>query len=254
MAALRGAALAILLFLAIPLAIAAGPERGEKIGGEIDPTKPVFFNIREEFYDLKGDDWRNFFILRSDIIKLGGLRNFLLRFDVPIVSADLGQGSQTGIGDIYSQLLLIPYASKKFFLAAGSGITAPSATESSLGTGKWQFDPLAIPGWWLGERRALFFIKVQDFISFAGQSDRDNVHYMTVNPFFIAKLSEKWWVGADTEAKFNWEQDNRKSYKSGVLLLRMWTDTFGTWIKPEIPWGPNREGDWTIKASCFWNY
>jgi len=256
MAYLRGAALAIVFFLAIPFAIAAEPRGdGDKdVIGDIDPTKPVIFNIREEFYKLEGDAWRNAFILRTDVIRVGGLRNLLLRFDVPISSADLGQGTHTGLGDIYGQFLAILYGTDNFFFAAGSGLTSPSATESSLGAGKWQVDPLAIPGWWFGERRALFFVKVQDYISFAGQSDRADVHYMTVNPFFVAKLSEKWWAGADTEAKFNWEQDNRKSYKSGVVLLRMWTETFGTWIKPEIPWGPNREGDWNVKASCFWNY
>jgi len=36
--------------------------------------------------------------------------------------------------------------------------------------------------------------------------------------------------------------------------MRMWTNSFGTWIKPEIPWGSNREGDWTVKTSFFWNY
>ncbi len=254
MAALRGAALALFFFLAIPLGTAAEPDRNTEIIGDIDPTKPVIFNVREEFYNLKGDAWRNFFILRTDIVKFGGLRNFLLRFDVPVTSANLGKGTHTGLGDIYSQALLVPYATENFFVAAGSGITVPSATDGSLGAGKWQVDPLAIPGWWIGERRALFFIKAQDFISFAGQSDRDNIHYLTVNPFLIAKLSWKWWVGADTEVKVNWHMDDRKSFKSGLVILKMWTDTFGTWVKPEIPWGPNREGDYNIKASCFWNY
>jgi hypothetical protein len=67
-------------------------------------------------------------------------------------------------------------------------------------------------------------------------------------------LNDRWWAGMDTEAKVNWERDNQRSYKSGVFLLRMRTKSFGTWVKPEIPWGSNREGDWAVKASFFLNY
>jgi hypothetical protein len=245
---------ALAISTAVPGAVAAERGQEEENLGDVDPTKPVIFNVREEFSKLQGDNWRNALILRADVIKLGGLRNFLLRFDVPFVSSDLGRGTDHGLGDLYAQALLIPYGTEKFFFAVGSGLTAPSATDNSLGTGKWQVAPLAIPGWWFKDPKTLFFIKTQDYISFAGQSDRADIHYMTVQPFLAIKLSDRWWVGADTEVKVNWERDNERSCKSGVILLRMWTKSFGTWVKPEIPWGPNREGDWILKASFFWNY
>jgi len=256
--AVRGIVIGIALFFAIstamPVAVAAEDGQEQENIGDVDPTKPVIFNIREEFYKIKGDTWKNAFILRTDIIRLGGLRNFLLRFDVPFMSTEMGQVRDDGLGDLYGQALLIPYASEKFFFAVGTGLTAPSATEDTLGSGKWQVSPLAVPGLRFKDPRGLFFVKVQDYISFAGQDDRADIHYMTVQPFLIMKLSDKWWAGADSEAKINWEQDNRKSYKSGVILLRMWTKSFGTWVKPEFPWGSNREGDWNLKASFFWNY
>jgi hypothetical protein len=249
-----GIAIVIIMSMIIPVAMAAeGGQEQENIG-DIDPTKPVIFNIREEFYKINSDAWRNAFILRTDVIRLGGLRNFLLRFDVPFMSVDTGLSKDHGLGDLYGQALLIPYAAEQFFFAVGSGLTAPSATENTLGAGKWQVSPLAVPGWRLKDPRGLFFVKVQDYISFVGQDDRPDIHYMTVQPFLIIKLSYKWWAGADSEVKINWEQDNHKSYKSGVILLRMWTKSFGTWVKPEFPWGSNREGDWNLKASFFWNY
>jgi hypothetical protein len=246
--------IALAMSTAVPRAVAAEAGREEENIGEVDPTKPIVFNVREEFYHLKGDNWRNALILRTDVIKLGGLRNVLLRFDVPFMSSDLGQDTDHGLGDVYGQVLVITYKGEHLFFAVGSGLSAPSATENTLGSGKWQVAPLAIPGWWFKDPKALFFVKTQDYISFAGQSDRADVHYMTVQPFLIGKLSDKWWAGVDSEVKVNWEQDNHKSYKSGVVLLRMWTKNFGTWVKPEIPWGPNREGDWNFKASFFWKY
>jgi hypothetical protein len=247
-------AIMLAMLTAVPGAVAAEAKPEEENIGDVDPTRPIVFNVREEFYNLKDDTWRNALILRTDIIKLGGLRNFLLRFDVPFMSADLGQGTDHGLGDIYGQALLIPYGTEKFVFMVGSGLTAPSATEDTLGAGKWQVAPLAIPVWKFKDPKALFFIKTQDYISFAGQDDRADIHYMTVQPFLAVKLSDKWWAAVDSEVKVNWEQDNHRSYKSGVLLLRMWTKSFGTWIKPEIPWGANREGDWIVKASFFWNY
>ncbi|MCK7497257.1 MAG: hypothetical protein MZW92_45310 [Comamonadaceae bacterium] len=248
----------IAIILAIPMAVtgvlADDVEKQEESLGDIDPSKPVFFNIREEFYNMNSDTRRNAIILRTDVLKLGGLRNLILRFDVPFVTADLKQGTDNGLGDIYGQVLLIPYGTEKFFFAIGSGLIAPSATENTLGGGKWQVAPLAIPGWRFKDPRGLFFVKIQDTISFAGQSDRADIHYMTVTPVLLMKLSDRWWTGMDSEAKVNWERDNQRSYKSGIFLLRMWTKSFGTWVKPEIPWGQNREGDWAVKVSLFWNY
>jgi hypothetical protein len=255
----RGFILLLVVVLDVSMyvpAAATEAEGGEERVSEIDPTNPVFLNFREEFYNLKDDGWRNAFILRTDIIRLGGLRNFILRFDLPFVSFDPGQGGDAhhGLGDLYGQALLVPYATSRFFLSVGSGLTLPTASQDSLGAGKWQVSPLIIPGWRFQDPRGLFFVKIQDFVSVAGKSDRADIHYMTIMPLLAVKVGAGWWAGADTEAKIDWERGERKSYKSGVLLLRMWTRNFGTWVKPELPWGPHREGDWNLKASFFWNY
>ncbi len=251
----------IAILLAVPMAfpivgtaIAADQKllgTSEEIG-DVDITRPVFFNVREEYYKLPGDAWRNALIFRTDVIKVAD--NLILRFDVPLMGTNVGKGTDYGLGDIYGQALYFPYRSDRGFFGIGSGLTAPSSTENTLGTGKWQVSPLVAPGWWFKDPRALFFVKVQDYISFAGQSDRADIHNMTVTPTYLVRLSSKWWIGADTEGKVNWEDSDRWSFKSGVFIMRLWTRTYGTWIKPEIPWGPNREGDFNIKASFFVNY
>jgi hypothetical protein len=251
---LIGIAIGLAILIAVSGAATAETEDQEESVGDLDPTRPVFFNVREEFYKLNGDAWSNALILRTDIVKLGGLRNFIARFDMPVIAADLGNGRDSGLGDLYGQLLLVPYQKDNFSLGIGSGLTIPTASHDTLGGGKWIVSPVVVPTWRFQDRRVLSFVKVQDYISFAGQEDRADIHYLTVTPLLAMKLSERWWVGADTEAKVNWARDNQRSYKSGVVLLRMWAKGFGTWIKPEIPWGPNREGDFTIKCSFFWNY
>ena len=239
------------MLIAVSGASANETEGQEESIGDLDPTRPVFFNVREEFYNLEGDAWRNALILRTDVVKLGGLRNFLLRFDVPLMAVDLGMGTDYGLGDLYGQLLLVPYRRDNFFSLSGPASQPPPLRKTpwEVENGRYLRWPFPFGG--SRTREAFFFVKVQDYISFAGKEDRADIHYMTVTPFLAMKIGERWWVGADTEAKFNWEQDNLRSYKSGVIILRRWTKGFGTWIKPEIPWGPNREGDFTIKCFVF---
>jgi hypothetical protein len=192
--------------------------------------------------------------LRTDVVQLGGLRNFVARFDIPFVAADSGRRKEEGLGDLYGQFLLTPYRKDNFYLAVGSGLTLPTASHDMLGGGKWQVVPTVAPIWRFQDPKALFVVKIQDFISFAGQDDRANIHYMTVTPVLAMPIAEQWWVAVDTEAKVNWEKDNTWSFKSGLIILRMWSKSFGISLKPEIPWGANREGDWNLKTSFFWNY
>jgi len=52
-------AIALAMSMAVPGALAAEAEPDEEILGDVDPTKPVVFNVREEFSKLQGDNGRN---------------------------------------------------------------------------------------------------------------------------------------------------------------------------------------------------
>jgi len=65
-------------------------------------------------------------------------------------------------------------------------------------------------------------------------------------------LKHRWWIQLDSESKTNWEKSAHTGFKSGFLLGRMLGPHLGVWIKPELPWGFYREGDFTIKSSVFW--
>jgi hypothetical protein len=76
---------------------------------------------------------------------------------------------QGGLGDTYAQVLLLPYFSRTFAFFAGTGLKVPTATDQSLGTGKWIIAPAAGPVWFL-PTRGLFLVKVQNLTSFAGDA------------------------------------------------------------------------------------
>ena len=251
------AAVAVLVAL-----LGAAPARSQnssvpdEIRTDTDPTKPVFLTVRDEYYDLLNDAWGNAVILRADrlVLKQVGLpgksHGFLTRVDLPFVTLDNGNSTRSGLGDFYGQALLIPSLSKLVTVAWGTGLVLPTAT-NTLGGGKWQVAPVLAPISFFGKRQGFVFVKFQDYISFAGDNDRSDIHYFLVTPTLLRRISRTWWIVADSESRTDWKKDNTTSYKSGFQLGKMFTSQFGLWTKLEVPWGPNRQGDWTLKLTAL---
>jgi len=250
---------AALPLLALLLATPAWPQDApvpEEIRSDTDPTKPVLFTVREEYYDLLNDRWQNAAILRADRLVLntvglpGNSRGFLLRADLPVVTYNNGNESTSGLGDLYAQSLVIPKFSKLFTIAWGTGVVLPTAT-NSLGGGKWQLAPAVAPVRFFGRLSGFAFVKFQDYISVAGDNDRPDIHYFLVSPTLLHRLAKSWWFVVDSESRTDWKRDNTTSYKSGLLIGKMFSPRFGTSAKVEIPWGPRRAGDWTLKLTAI---
>jgi hypothetical protein len=228
----------------------------ESVAADTDPTKPVIFSLRNEFYDLKNGFWKNDMIFRADraVFEKRGLagssRGLLLRADLPIVTFYNGDVTKAGLGDLYGQLLYAPRISGPFFLAVGTGLLAPTATDESLGFGKWVLAPAVVPVYFF-PHKGLSYIKIQDWISFAGSPGRPDLHYLTVTPTFLWRLTKRWYALVDGESLTDWEKDGRTSTKAGFLLGLMLSRRVGVSIKAEIPFGANRLGDWTVKSVFF---
>jgi len=222
-------------------------------GVDDDPTRAVFFSVREEFRNLRGGAWNNRVVLRKDAVVLkgkhgGGRTGYLLRTDVPITTTHLGSETHNGLGDIYAQALYIPYLSRKFAFVTGSGIVLPTATHKSLGLGKWQVAPLAVPVWFLPQKKGYFLVRVQDFISIAGVGDRPDVHALFVNPTLNYIPAKRWAVQVEAETRTNWKNQNRTDFRVGFGAGKVLTPRFFLGVKCEVPIGPTRSGDWTLKV------
>lgn len=225
-------------------------------GDDSDPTRPVAWSLREEYYNLPGQAWSNAFLFRVDRAFLKerprplGKRGLLTRVDIPFVVAQRADGTSAGLGDIYAQALVLPYSQGKFVLAAGSGVSLPTATNRRQGTGKLTIAPAAAPVWFI-PKRGFFLVKVQDYFSIAGASDRPDLHYMTITPLLVWRLKGKpYWIQLDAETQTNWNADAHTGYKTGFLLGRM-TKKRGMWIKLEVGMGPYRVQSLAIKTSIF---
>ena len=223
-----------------------------------DPTRPILFSVRPEFYRVTDRIWRTQVIARYDQAALrnrrwfGGKRGMLLRMELPIVTADAPAVSRaSGLGDSYAQLLLIPRLSGRFAIVAGSGLVLPTATSGLLGGGKWIAAPTFVPVVFL-RGAGMAYVKVQDYVSFAGDEERPSVHFLLVTPTFIRTLGRQSWILLDSEMRTDWRGRRRTGNKSGVQYGRMLPNGVGLWIKPEVSWGGNQTGDWNLKTGVVW--
>ena len=225
-------------------------------GDDSDPTRPVVWSLREEYYNLPGQAWNNAFVLRMDraVFKERprplGRNGILTRVDVPFVIAKRADGTSAGLGDVYAQTLLLPYQEGRFVLATGSGVFLPTATDRRLGMGKLTIAPVVAPVWFI-PKRGFFLVKAQEYFSVAGDDDRPDLHYMTITPLLVWRLKNKpYWIQLDGETQSDWKRDGHTGYKAGFLVGRM-TKKRGVWIKVEVGMGPHRVQTFSIKTSIF---
>lgn len=224
---------------------------------DTDPTRPILFSIRPEFYSFGPDVYQESLILRYDTATFRQRRLFaartglLLRLEAPVVMSHTRAGTHAGLGDAYAQFLSAAYLSRKFAFFWGSGIVIPTATHATLGRGKWILAPAVAPLWFI-PHRGMFFVKLQDFISVTGDKQRSDVNHLLVTPTFIYRVNPHWWIIAETETKTNWKLTGRTGFKGGFQVGHVFTSKFGAWIKPEVWWGPNRDGRWNVKLGFVW--
>jgi hypothetical protein len=234
---------------------AQAPPSEEQPQSDSNPIQVVFFSVRNEYFNLRGDAWTNASILRLDRVLIrkpkwvGGKVGILSRLDIPITTAHAAGETHAGLGDIYGQVIHVPWLTRRFALGLGSGLTFPAATHRSLGRGKWIASPLAVPIWFLPQRKGLFLVKLQQQVSFAGNSSRPDVNALLTTPTVLYRFQRRWWVLLDTEVKTNWELNNRSSFRTGLELGYVVNRRLALIVKTEVPWGPNREADWVLKVT-----
>jgi hypothetical protein len=172
-------------------------------------------------------------------VALGGVPQ-IVRATLPIETAPDAGGNKTGLGD----LNLIDLALfKKAGLAFGFGpqLTIPTATDSLLGTGKWQAGLAAVaiaPKSW-----GLFGALVTWQHSFAGQSDRPTQNHLTTQPFFIYNLPQGVYLRSTAAWNFDLA-DNSYVIPIGAGVGKVFIQSDGTTINvfAEPQWTIAHEG------------
>ncbi len=112
-----------------------------------------------------------------------------------------GDGA-TGLGDINYSVFLSPAEPDKLIWGVGPSLMVDTATNDQLGSGKWSAGPTAVvlvqpKPWTLG-------LLGRQLWSYAGDSDRDNVSQMLLEPFINYNLDDGWYLISDMIVTANW--------------------------------------------------
>jgi len=152
-------------------------------------------------------------------------------------------GGEFGIGDTTFTAFLSPRNPGKLIWGLGPILLLPTATDDTLGTGKWGAGPsvvaLITPNPWV-----IGFI-ASNVWSFAGDDDRDKVNLFTLQYFVNYNFSQGWYLTSGPINTANWEEDsdNRwtiplgggfgKVFRIGKLPINASTQAFYNVEKPD---------------------
>jgi hypothetical protein len=144
--------------------------------------------------------------------------------DVPTArSGEIEFPTKGGLGDIVLPLFWSPKPTsrlgtgKHFSWALGPTWSFPTATSSSLGSGKWEVGPVALALYKDKHNTAGFL--AQYWWSFAGDESRDDTSHASVQ-YFYYRMFGAWQIGTNPIISFNNKSDgaNKWTVPIGVTI------------------------------------
>jgi len=190
-------------------------------------------------------------------IHLGTDWNLINRPIIPIIrQPDLLEAGDTwGMGDIELQTYLSPLRPGPAIWGVGPVLQAPTATNGKkLGTQKWSAGPgavvLTMPGHWVVGALA------NNIWSFAGDNDREDVNFTTIQPFVNYNFRDGWYVTSAPVITANWKTDGDDNVwtvpvgggfgrliRIGKLPVNLHATAYYNVVKPE----DDPAADWTLQ-------
>jgi len=176
----------------------------------------------------------------------------VLRPALPIITTG-GPNGKSGIGDLFLLDVQINQVSSGS-LGWGAVASLPTATDKTLGTGKWEAGPMGmyINKKALADSRSIFGILLYNQWSFAGKSDRQDVSKLSFQPIFVHHTSWGYLGWTDITATIDWENDNAFSFPVGLRIGKVYPGKtpFNAYVQPYYTFNNKGHDDvWGIKLS-----
>jgi hypothetical protein len=177
--------------------------------------------------------------------------NMITRTIMPLIYQPW-PGYEFGLGDIQFTPFFSPAKPSKFIWGGGPVFQFPTATDDTLGTGKWTVGPsgvgLLMEGPWV------IGLLAQNVWSYAGDSDRKDVNAFLAQPFVNYNFDKGWYLTFSPIITANWKADKGsdvwtvplglgfgKIFRIGKLPFNGNISAYYNVAKPEV--GP----DWTLR-------
>lgn len=126
--------------------------------------------------------------------------------EIPIVSFSGFGIDDTGLGDVQARLRYSTNIGKMTALLGGE-IVLPTATEDTLGRGKYQFNPVVGAVATLSQTSFLF-LGYKHFWSFAGDDARAEINESQPRAIVGYTSPKGWWLLGDLKYTKSWENEN----------------------------------------------
>lgn len=165
-----------------------------------------------------------------------------------------GDGA-TGLGDINYSLFFSPVKYDKLIWGLGPSITAATATNDQLGSGKWSAGPTLVfltPTKW-----GSVGVLGRQLWSFAGDSDRPKVSQFLFEPFVNYNLPGGWYLLSDLVLTASWDAPSGqvwtvplgggfgKLMKIGNQPVNLRTEAYYNVARPDL--GPRWQWGFTVQ-------
>lgn len=150
-------------------------------------------------------------------VKLGEW-NMINRVILPVLSNPAftsEQDRENGVGDVLYQMFFSPAGANKPIWGVGPAFMLDTASDDSLGTGKWSAGPTAVA--LMQEGKWSYGALVTQLWSYAGDDDRDSVSQLQLQPILSYIIDPTWSVGYIGILTANWHEQ-RSSQKWVVPL------------------------------------
>jgi len=123
----------------------------------------------------------------------------------PVPHTDIRRSTAFGDTILLEMLSPSPKLAGNWLLGVGPTFIFPTASDVHNGQGKWQVGPAAIVGYL--SKKWMLAAFMQDWISFAGQHNRDSVHQMNLQPVASYFLPDGWGIGYSGNVLANWRAE-----------------------------------------------
>jgi hypothetical protein len=145
---------------------------------------------------------------------------------LPTPHVDIKRSTAFGDTILMEMFSPSPKLAGNWLLGIGPTFIFPTASDVHNGQGKWQVGPAVVTGY-LSQKWILGAF-LQDWISFAGQSNRDSAHQMNLQPLAAYFLPDGWSIGYSGNILANW-----RAKDSGDI----WTVPLGVAINKVVKFG-----------------
>ena len=170
------------------------------------------------------------------------------RLEAPVASQTIPNNpdmNATGLTD-FILIDVIAFKTKFGLLGVGPSLSIPLASSPMLGTGKWS---AGLAGTFITKLAGFRVgILAQQFVSFAGDSERDDQNYMIFQPFITKVFKTGYFMNLSPIMKFDWEKE-QYNIPLGINFGKAFAKNLSLFIGAEYVVAGPQKGDFVIRLN-----